>query len=359
MIKNILTLFLTVFGIISMSAQDTLVTKSYYKDGFFKLKQNELYGLSTIKDSIIIPIAYKSLWIMQDELIKAENSGNKYGLITMNNDTLLPFEYDRINEFNDGLSVVYKDYKFGMINDTGAYVLPLEYTYLSKYSEGLISFRKEGNCGVMDIDQNIIIPTDKFKFINEFYDGYAVVTELPGEVYSANKGIINTKGEWIVEPSYSEIYRNFNGYKTTKTTYTGGKYSNKKSITKYGFVDVENNFVLEPTYDELVALNNGNFFTRDDTTYNIINRSLDTLMTYNGGKIYTLSNSHLKVYNNEIKKYALVNSDGKFLSDFVYGTISNRTDKFLYVAGLDNLIILSDNGDTIKLMENASVFGAS
>ncbi|MEZ5023821.1 MAG: WG repeat-containing protein [Chitinophagales bacterium] len=359
MIRNLLTLCLTIFGMVSLSAQDTLITKSYYKDGYFKLEQNGLYGLSTLEDSIILPIAYKSLWLMEDDLLKAQNSGDRYGLITMSNDTVLPFEYDKINEFNNGLSVVYKDYKFGMINTAGEIILPLEYSYLSKYSEGLIAFRKEGNCGVMDIEQNIIIPTDKFKFINEFYDGYAVVTELPGEVYSANKGIINKKGEWIAEPNYSEIYRNFNGYKTTKTVFIGGKYSTKKSVTKYGFIDVKNNFVLEPAYDELVALNNGNFFTREDTTYYIINRSFDTLMTYNEGKIYTLSNAHLKVYNNKLQKYALVNSEGKFLSDFVYGTISNRYDDFLYVSGLDNLIILSANGDTIKLIDNAKVLGSS
>ena len=129
--RNVITLMALFLSVILLKAQDETIKKTYYQNGIFRLSQNNLDGFATLEDSIILPIQYKSLSFVNDTIVKAANSSGKFGLITMEMDTLFPLELDKLESFYNGLAVAYKDGKFGMINAMGTVVIPFEYLYTS------------------------------------------------------------------------------------------------------------------------------------------------------------------------------------------------------------------------------------
>lgn len=91
-----------------------------------------------------------------------------------------------------GLAVVQNtDGFWGAVNMDNETVIPFEYQALGIYSEGLISFQKNGKVGYMDHKQQVVIPA-AFQKGTAFQGGLAVVQVNNSAL------IINRKGETVV-----------------------------------------------------------------------------------------------------------------------------------------------------------------
>lgn len=87
------------YGVISEDGSNILSLnyQSIGTDGtYFKLMNNNLYGLSNYKGEIIIPLAYNYVSYPQDSLVPV-SSQNKWGLYFVNNGKILDTIYDRLN----------------------------------------------------------------------------------------------------------------------------------------------------------------------------------------------------------------------------------------------------------------------
>ena len=100
------------------------------------------------------------------------------------------------------------DSSWGFINSKGNIVIPLDkYSFLNPIDEqGMILAKKDGKVGYIDINQNILIP-----FV---YDDIGVFSECVGLAPAAKnkkQGFINRKGETIIpfEYDYSSYVRYF------------------------------------------------------------------------------------------------------------------------------------------------------
>ncbi|MEZ5004237.1 MAG: WG repeat-containing protein [Chitinophagales bacterium] len=347
--RNVITLMALFLSVILLKAQDEIIKKTYYQNGIFRLSQNNLDGFATLEDSIILPIQYKSLSFVNDTIVKVANSSGKFGLITMEMDTLFPLELDKLESFYNGLAVAYKDGKFGMINAMGTVVIPFEYSYLSKFSDDLIAFRKATTCGVMDVNQKVVLPEGKFKFIYEFVNGYAIASSNENSKF----GIINVQGDWLVAPQYDNIYRQLEDrFKTVlKVQQAFKRWENIKYETKYGYIDADLNTIFEPEYPNLTMLGNGNFYVSNDSQALVINTLKDTLYQHSGPSYY-LGAYHIKIYSDSLSRYAILNQNGQLESDFVFSTLSYYNDAVIYGTQGSTLHILNEKSQVKASIEN-------
>lgn len=167
-------------------------------------------------------------------------------------------KYIRIHDFKEGLAAVAtvrdgQEY-WGYVNETGREVIELKYSYVRDFSNGLafvrqnnsegegtisnyyidtdginiihldanitegfefddegmaVVYKRDGEnsrYGVIDRDGNFLIPFDKgFWSISEMSGKY--FSAIPVEPVDGNQkyGLINAKGEWIIEPKYDEV----------------------------------------------------------------------------------------------------------------------------------------------------------
>jgi hypothetical protein len=107
---------------------------------------------------------------------------------------------------NDSLGVFCSKGKRGYYNSyTGKIVVEAQYRRAWIFSEGLAAVQKNGHIGFINRKGETVIP---FRFpyhgnpLSEFVfkDGLCVVADTTGKC-----GVINRKGEWLIEPLYDDI----------------------------------------------------------------------------------------------------------------------------------------------------------
>lgn len=114
---------------------------------------------------------------------------------------------------DDSLAVYALQEMRGYINvNTGHIVIDAEdndYCKAWVFSEGLAAVMKDGKIGFINKDNEVVIPfrfdySDKCRmwdFGYIFHNGYCAMTDADGDL-----GLIDKNGNWVVEPSYDEIW---------------------------------------------------------------------------------------------------------------------------------------------------------
>ena len=139
----------------------------------------------------------------------------KYMVYDLNGNLLDTYDGFINNWSGNAIFGVKKGGKWGYIYGYGKVIVPFEYEEVNNFSEGLASVRKDGKWGYINPKNEIVIPIEfTNKEVGFFKNGGA-------EYYTdRGAGLINLKGEIIAEPKYDSIeYVNgniaivsFNGY---------------------------------------------------------------------------------------------------------------------------------------------------
>ena len=68
---------------------------------------------------------------------------------------VIPYEYDEVRPFEDGLAMVRTGEVWGYIDKSGKTVIPFEYDDVSNFNEGHAFVKKDGELGLIDSLGNI------------------------------------------------------------------------------------------------------------------------------------------------------------------------------------------------------------
>ena len=157
---------------------------------------------------------------------------------------------------NDSLAVYALPGKRGYINvNTGRVVIDAETNDYCKawvFSEGLAAVMKDGKIGFINAQNEIVIPF-KFDYSDEcrmydfgylFHNGYSIMTNANGDL-----GLIDKSGNWVVEPSYDEIWApHKSGYRVIVKDGKHGVLDSNCNVVypaEYGYISIiPDGFVL-------------------------------------------------------------------------------------------------------------------
>ena len=113
------------------------------------------------------------------EYIVKKNS--KYGVIDKDLNIIIPFEYDGIGVFSEGLASVIKNGKKGFIDKANRLIIPCEYDepdpewgVSDNFSEGLVNVSKDGKWGYINKSNKVVIPFI-YDIAESFHGGLALV----------------------------------------------------------------------------------------------------------------------------------------------------------------------------------------
>lgn len=146
--------------------------------------------------------------------------------------------YKYIHEFSEGLASVYKEWdKGGYINKDGKVVIPFVYQEVSPFHEGMAWVKQNDKYGAIDKTGKMIVPC-QFNAIHYFKGGMADVN-VGGATEHQKWGIIDKKGNMVIPCAYE---------------YIGKRIFDKlfwvKKAGKYGAVDRNNNVVIPFVYEQ-------------------------------------------------------------------------------------------------------------
>ncbi|MEM9119747.1 MAG: WG repeat-containing protein, partial [Cyanobacteria bacterium P01_F01_bin.56] len=126
-------------------------------------------------------------FLMADDVgVHIENIGFSNGRAIVSR--LAPLSLSRFLDFR-------WDKVYGAIDQSGQVVVPIKYDYISLHSECIAVVQRNGRYGAIDLDGNVVIPL-RYSYLGEFHEGLAVAQKHEGEKY----GYMNLEGKFVIEP---------------------------------------------------------------------------------------------------------------------------------------------------------------
>ena len=178
-------------------------------------EEKECAIIDTLENGIIKTDEYEKLYYGagKDYFIAQQKSNEKYGVININNNVIIPFSYDGIELIR------------------------------GKYYKVKIGTERNSNnnvYGIMDFEGKIIVPLEYSPIVSLIYNGKIIFRVLSGD--RERYGYIDEHGSVIVPIKYKEWNRipNFWEMDCNRTGISNGKY---------GWIDVEGKEVIQCQYD--------------------------------------------------------------------------------------------------------------
>ncbi len=167
--------------------EDGLSSFRIIKDG------KELYGFVDKMGNEVVPPVYSEVqisWFDKGSYAIVQKGG-KWGTISKQNAVVIPFEYEAINDFNNGITTAKKTGKWGIIDTANKVLVPFNMVYETVYefSNGFAHVENDKDQeGFIDINGKEAFGGLKFSEAFPFGDnGYAVVSEENGKRYLMDK----------------------------------------------------------------------------------------------------------------------------------------------------------------------------
>ncbi len=195
---------------------------------------------------------------LSDNITLHSFSDNKWRVYDCTNDEYTTEKINWLSDVpeNDSLAVYALPNKRGYINvNTGRIIIDAEANGYRKawvFSDGLAAVMKDGKIGFINANNEVVIPfrfdyTDKcrmWEFGYVFHNGYCAMPDADGDL-----GLIDKSGNWVVEPSYDEIWApHKSGYRVIVKDSKHGVLDSMCNVVypaEYGYVDVlSDGFVL-------------------------------------------------------------------------------------------------------------------
>lgn len=139
-------------------------------------------------------------------------------------------------DFHDGRAFVKgKNDKFGFIDTYGNVVIPFIYDDVRRFSNGVAWTVKDGKWGLIDVDGNTKIPHNIPYCIRWFYEFSNEMAVWEGLGSSVDKyGYISKEGEQVIHPVYDSAYKFNEGYAVVYNS----------DLQNYSIIDKYNNPIL-------------------------------------------------------------------------------------------------------------------
>ncbi|CAM2782507.1 WG repeat-containing protein [Helicobacter burdigaliensis] len=219
---------------------------SFYKD-LARVKLNRKWGFIDKSGKMVIPAIYVEASNFHEGLA-AVKLNNQWGFINKKGKMVIKPQFAEAQDFYGEIAGIYLNHDWGFINKKGEIIIEPQFSYLeySTYANGLIKAKMRYDTKVVFFNKKgelIEIPS---VFYAEEDNGYIKVSVINKKSPFDKEGLIDTKGNFILEPFYDEISI-LGDIALLKIYENDDRYS-----AKYGFLNLENNVFIKPEYDYLV-----------------------------------------------------------------------------------------------------------
>ncbi|MFT3844306.1 MAG: WG repeat-containing protein [Lacibacter sp.] len=276
------------------------------------------------------------------------NTLGKVGAIDINGILKIPFLYDGMNEFSEGLAGVSLNKKYGVIDNTGKTIVPFKYTYIGVFSEGWAAVMQNGKYGfinksgtLMDFSKSAATSVannkpaaeEKYQLKEKLLDFFVVVN---GAVPSGNAG-----------------------------ESTGGKFGilskDEKMLIpqKYDWISLDSSlraFFVQTGVNVFFSTKG----TRIDTTVN----TRIGILGYDGKQLYPASisayrvtaNKHIIIKDAGTRKWGILNAGFKIAVPAIYEQVYTFTDSGVAAKKNGKIGIINLKNEILVPFDYDSVF---
>lgn len=240
-----------------------------YKQGYIIIDENDKYGLISYNKEQLLSNEYEKITGIYGTKLYVISKNGKQQLINKEKEVVLEKGFDDIKQIlqsEEGIIYTSKN-KYGVMDLKGETIIPSEYEEIKEAKDSIFIAKKDGKYGVIDKDKNERI---EFKYSKITYNKQADIYFAEDENYNTNvfdsgfnnklSGIvseINTdKGYMKLRIDNEYKYYNFKfEEKENKDVLTSNTLFLNKKDNKYGFINSKGEVVVDYIYDDATEQN--------------------------------------------------------------------------------------------------------
>jgi len=317
----------------------------YFSDGLATIKgADSKMGFINKKGKVVIDAGYKSVLPFSENVAWVVREGGHPEAIGTNGKVKFVLEQAHsVNSFQDGVAVfeTYGDdgfTKYGVVNKSGKVIIAPQDNEIGDFTEGKAvmedanSFKK----GYIDKSGKTIINC-QFDQAGDFTPkGLAVVQ------FGDKWGIINEKGEYVLNPQYDMIMPD-------------GDWFVVIDKGKAGWCDKEGKYIINPQFDQLFPFGGGDLApVCENRKWGYVNRKGVVQLPYQFDNASPFIDNEVAIVQLN-GQFGLINKEGKYIVNPQYRNVNSRFAEYLYLNYIDRNTIYSDFLDipliTSKLKE--------
>jgi hypothetical protein len=260
-------------------------------------------------------------------------SHSKFGFVNTMGEVVIPFEYDRADDFSEGLAAVgvrllceegeFAGYDFGYINTSGEVVIPIGSGSELPFSDGLAAVLGDDNLwGYIDTSGEFVIPP-QFSTARAFNGGFAtVIRNDVSEIIDQNgETVFAFEGNFIPVGVFSD-----DGLVAVRVNEWGGKY---------GFANTSGEVVIPLEYDFTTDFSEGFAGVRNygqDGGGGLINTSGELVVPLGFGTVQSFNGGVARIIRTtQGEDEGFMNSDGEIF-DMPNSDVENIGGGFLRIS---------------------------
>jgi len=347
------------------------------------IDHNKVGLKSTLDNRVYIEPKYDIICRFHEgkALVKFEG---KYGYIDKTGKEIVPCLYSRGQRFQDNLAWVGKfvgdsEY-YAAIDETGNIIIPFkEYRWSpNPFSEGMAAFYDNGYSHVGFVDKwgQIIIPciykvasseNSSFSYghvllKDEKLNRYVIISKENKRVVSIDYSCMahGTFGEGMIGFKRNSKYGFIDIIKRKITIAPHYPYFNSpfseglhpapiKLNEREGYIDKEDNMVIEPIYEFAGKFCGGIASVQKNGLYGAIDKKNNIIIPFKYDFVYSNHGgvSMVEIKDGKIRKFGLLNSKGETILPCIYDSIIWKTDNVIWAEKNGQLGAIDNNNNII------------
>lgn len=245
-----------------------------FTDGLARVKINEMWGYINTSGKLVIPALYKKVFAFSEgrawatdfngvvslfdkqgktidisnlgitdyedfsEGLAAVKIGTTWGYVDVNGKLVIENKFIKTDKFSDGLAAIKNvDKTSAYINKNGEVILSGDYLNCERFDPVSGMARVKSVSGWYYIDKKGSKLEVNTKYFQDFSEGLCSADNNSEE--NREKGYIDNKGQWVIQPEFEDADDFFNGFALVK------------SYGSWGAIDKTGKFIIKPSYLKL------------------------------------------------------------------------------------------------------------
>ena len=254
-----------------------------FNDTTFIAKYDGFYGVSDYQQNTLIPFQYDRINYKWDKQcpVTVVKSGDSYGLYNSKNQKVLDCEYEEFYAESSGYVALKKNSRMGLVEEeTGKIMIPFEYKRLGNFSDGMVQAENlEGKCGYLDVNGKEVLPFI-YDICGDFSEGLAAVLQKTGKyTYTVGFGrtpvmtcgYIDKKGNVVIPFKFQHPLA-ISMCEFHEGLAAQGYSNNNMYATIWGYINKKGDWVVQPKYDQANYFEHGVAQVVKDEKYGYINK---------------------------------------------------------------------------------------
>ncbi|RFC53956.1 WG repeat-containing protein [Brumimicrobium aurantiacum] len=128
---------------------------SQFKNGHVILKRMNKYAMIDSVGNSVLPAIFKGIGTYGDLIPVSKGDG--WGYANSNVRLKIDYQYDYAFEFVNGKAIVEKEGKVGLIDIENELIVPLEFESIKRLSDSILLVKKQGLYGLIGIDNSLMV----------------------------------------------------------------------------------------------------------------------------------------------------------------------------------------------------------